>query len=46
MVTIPPAVPISPPAPVDFMNAKFILDRDGPEAMAKWVRAQFEVLLI
>ena len=27
------------PALVVFVNAKFILGRDGPEAMAKWVRA-------
>ncbi|CAK0906593.1 unnamed protein product [Prorocentrum cordatum] len=26
-------------------NAKAILDRDGPEAMAKWVRAQQRILL-
>jgi acetyl-CoA carboxylase carboxyl transferase alpha subunit/acetyl-CoA carboxylase carboxyl transferase beta subunit len=45
MVTTSPSVPDLPPAPVDFVNAKFILDRDGPEAMAKWVRAQSEVLL-
>eukprot|EP00746_Dinoflagellata_sp_MGD_P123707 gnl/MRDRNA2_/MRDRNA2_58322_c0_seq1.p1 gnl/MRDRNA2_/MRDRNA2_58322_c0~~gnl/MRDRNA2_/MRDRNA2_58322_c0_seq1.p1 ORF type:complete len:978 (+),score=225.91 gnl/MRDRNA2_/MRDRNA2_58322_c0_seq1:432-2936(+) len=27
------------------VNAKFILDRDGPEAMAKWVREQTQILL-
>eukprot|EP00440_Ansanella_granifera_P019967 gb/GFBE01021697.1/.p1 GENE.gb/GFBE01021697.1/~~gb/GFBE01021697.1/.p1 ORF type:complete len:1330 (+),score=334.12 gb/GFBE01021697.1/:1-3990(+) len=26
-------------------NAKTVLDRDGPEAMAKWVRARNEILL-
>lgn len=26
-------------------NAKTVLDRDGPEAMAKWVRARKEILL-
>ena len=50
----PPLTPMSPPtAPTvapngdlsTIVNAKTVLDAEGPEAMARWVRAQTQVLL-
>lgn len=40
---IKPPGEFSPPSRAE--NAKTVLDRDGPEAMAAWVRARREVLL-
>jgi acetyl-CoA carboxylase carboxyl transferase alpha subunit len=48
--TAPKDCPMAPPsatvpAPVIVTNAKSVLDAEGPEAMAKWVRGQTQVLL-
>jgi hypothetical protein len=40
----PEPPPALPPAEAGFINAKKILDKSGPEAMAQWVRAQSKVI--